>query len=103
MVVNGHEMIVSHSEADIYKGCIALMQELTERFEEYLDWMDIRPDNDEERFWTDFYPTHIIERLFLWNTGHSGGTSQRLKCHELGINTYNTVTFKDSREMGEGE
>ena len=101
MIVDGHEMTASHSEADIYKGCIALMQELMRRFEEYLEWMEIYPDNDEERFETYFYPTHIIERLFLWNTRHSGGTSQRLKCQELDIDTDDMVIFEDSRNAEE--
>lgn len=103
MIVDGHEMTASHSEADIYNGCIALMQELMERFEEYLDWLGIHPDNDEDVFWTDFYPTHIVERLFLWHTTHSGGTSQHLKCHELGIDTNSTVSFVDKRGAQEDE
>jgi len=103
MIVDGHEMTASHSETDIYKGCVALMQELMERFEEYLNYIGVEPmgADDEERFYTSFYPTHIVERLFLWNTRHSGGTSQHLKCRELGIDTDNTVIFKDSRNAEE--
>ena len=99
MVVDGHEMTSSHSEADIYKGCIALMQELMGRFEEYLDFIGLDPKEveDEERFSTAFYPTHIVERLFLWNTRHSGGTSQRMKCRELGIDDADKVIFEDAR------
>lgn len=99
MVIEGHEITASHSEADIYKGCVALMQELMGRFEEYLDFIGLDPKeaNDEERFATYFYPTHIVERLFLWNTQHSGGTSQRLKCRELGIDEDNIVIFEDKR------
>ena len=92
-------MTESHSEAEIYKGCIALMQELMGRFEEYLDFIGLDPKeaNDEERFATYFYPTHIVERLFLWRTHHSGGTSQRLKCRELGIDDDEEVIFEDTR------
>ena len=32
MVVDGYEMTESHSEAEIYRGCIALMRELMHRF-----------------------------------------------------------------------
>lgn len=66
MIVDGYEMTASHSEADIYMGCIALMQELMGSFEEYLDFIGLDPKdaNDEERFATYFYPTHIVERLF---------------------------------------
>ena len=105
MVVDGYEMTSSHSESDIYKGCIALMQELMGRFEDYLDFIGLDPKeaNEEERFATYFYPTHIVERLFLWNTHHSGGTSQLLKCKELGIDTDKTVIFEDAREAEEAE
>lgn len=99
MIVDGHEMTASHSEAEIYKGCIALMQELMGRFDDYLDFIGLDPKEatDEERFATYFYPTHIVERLFLWNTNHSGGTSQRLKCRELGIDDDTTIIFEDDR------
>ena len=99
MIVDGHEMTKSHSEAEIYRGCISLMQELMGRFEDYLDFIGLDPKeaNDEERFATYFYPAHIVERLFLWNTSHSGGTSQLLKCRELGIDEDKTVIFEDRR------
>lgn len=99
MIVDGHEMTKSHSEKHIYEGCIALMQELMERFEEYLDFIGVEPKepDDEEGFATYFYPTHIVERLFLWHTRHSGGTSQLLKCRELGIDEDKTVIFEDTR------
>lgn len=100
MITDGREMTKSHTEADIYKGCVTLMQELMWRFEDYLDFIGVEAGkdcDDEERFFTFFYPTHIVERLFLWNTGHSGGTSQRLKCQELGIDTDDTVIFEDTR------
>lgn len=75
----------SHSEKDIYEGCIALMQELTDRFKEYLEYMDIDTSDREETFCTSFYPTEIVNRLFLWHTKHSGGTSCRMKLTELGV------------------
>lgn len=90
-------MVTSHSEKDIFDGCVALMQRLMEEFEEYLEWMDIRPENEEERFSFQFYNTEIVERLFLWHTTHSGGTSQREKCRELEIEDDGTVTFSDKR------
>lgn len=71
-------MTKSHSEAAILRGCIALMQSLVGRFEEYLDFIDFHPEDEEERFCTQFYMTEIVKRLFLWETTHSGGTSQRV-------------------------
>lgn len=75
----------SHSEKDIYEGCIALMHELTDRFKEYLEYMDIDTNDRKEAFCTSFYPTEIVKRLFLWRTGHNGGTSCRMKLEELGV------------------
>lgn len=99
MVVDGYEMTESHSEAEIYRGCIALMQELMGRFEDYLDFIGVDPGQmeEEERFATSFYPMHIVERLLLFGTNHSGGTSQSLKCDELSIDTGNAVVFEDNR------
>lgn len=91
-------MIESHSESDILKGCIALMQELTSEFEEYLDYMKIKPEYDEERFCTEFTYFHIVQRLFLWMTYHSGGTSTIEKCRELSIDFGDVVSFEDTRD-----
>lgn len=88
----------SHSEKDIYEGCIALMQELTDRFKEWLEWQDIEMDR-EEAFCTTFYPTEIVRRLFLWHTKHSGGTSCRMKLNELGVDD-ETIQF-DVYDEGE--
>ena len=93
-------MTESHSEAAILRGCIALMQNLMGRFEEYLDFIDFHPDNEEELFCTEFYMTEIVERLFLWETRHSGGTSQHMKLTALGVEA-ETVVFKDDREEQE--
>ena len=81
------DMTSSHSEREIYKGCIALMQELTDEFREWLEWQEIEVDAD-ERFEVYFPCKHIVERLFLWHTNHSGGTSCGLKLRELGIEKY---------------
>lgn len=103
MIVDGHEMTASHSELDVYKGCVALMQDMMERFEDYLNYVGVEPmgAEDEGRFYTFFSPMYIVERLFLWNTRHSGGTSQHLKCRELGIDTDKMVIFEDMRGMEE--
>ncbi len=97
----------SHSERDIYDGCVELMQMLMGRFERYLDFIGVpvtpKEDKDnEEYFSTQFYVTEIVERLFLWNTSHSGGTSTRMKCKELGISD-ETVIFEDEREVSDEE
>ena len=75
----------SQSEKEILEGCIALMQEMCDYFREYLDYIDFKPEYEEEKkpFWMSYF--HIVNRLFLWHTRHRGGTSTRAKCAELGI------------------
>ena len=93
----GKYTIPVQSEKQIYKGCLSLMQGVVEYFKEYLDFigidrlmddykeMGIDTDSEEYRFSYNIQPTEIVNRLFLWNTRHSGGTSTRAKCRELGI------------------
>ena len=94
-VINGkeYEMTASHSERDIYEGCIALMESLVGSFEQYLEYIGVDL-KDEAPFNADFRTTEIVERLFLWKTAHSGGTSQSMKCRELGIDPWETVRFE---------
>jgi len=75
----------SHSEKQILEGCISLMQEMCDYFREYLDYIDFEPEYEEEKqpFCMSYF--HIVNRLFLWHTSHSGGNSTRTKCAELGI------------------
>ena len=77
--------IESQSEKQILEGCIALIAEMVGYFREYLDYIDHEPEYEEEKqpFVMTYF--HIVNRLFLWHTKHSGGTSTMAKCHELGI------------------
>lgn len=80
------EHIESHSEKQILEGCISLIQEMVDGFRDYLDYIGHdEPECEEEKqpFCMSYF--HIVNRLFLWHTRHSGGTSTRAKCHELGI------------------
>ena len=96
-IINGkeYEMTESHSEKDIYEGCIALMESLVGRFEEYLEFLgvDTAALPEDERFKASFSNMTIVESLFLMKTSHSGGTSQALKCKELGIDPCKYVEF----------
>lgn len=80
----GDYTIPIQSEKQIYEGCVALMQGLVEEFGEWLEWQGVEVP-EEERFCLNMHPTEIVNRLFLYHTSHSGGTSTRAKCHELGI------------------
>ena len=86
----------SQTEPKIVKGCISLMHELFGMFMEYLEWRGIeipKDKEDEEYPCFNFSYFSIVKRLFLWNTSHSGGTSTRKKCDELGFDSSNTVSF----------
>ena len=83
----GYYTIPSQSERKILDACISLMGAMVESFKEYCDYMgwDADPENEEERFTANVTYREIVNRLFLWNTNHSGGTSTEAKCRELGI------------------
>lgn len=102
----GYEMTASHSETEIYKGCLSLMAEVSGRYLAYMHeflGIDFEEMPEDERPHMEFYPTHIIEHLFLWGTSHSGGTSQHMKCWELGIEDDETVVFGYVPEEEEDE
>lgn len=90
---NPGDMIRSHSEKDILEGCIALIDEMVENFREYLDYIDYEPETEEEKgpFTMSYF--HIVNRLFLFRSRHSGGTSTRKKCKELGVDSFTDVCF----------
>ena len=88
----------SHSEKDILEGCIALMRELNDRVLDYLDFMDIEPEED-EKWGTSFSYMEIVRRLFLYRTRHSGGGSTFAKMAELGLDDPHDVKFEDDREF----
>ena len=94
----------SHSEKEILEGCISLMQEVVGQVQRNLLAADIdihEPEKDEAgdyiddedgtEWWQHWFRSnityrHIVNRLFLWGTEHSGGTSTCAKCRELGVN-----------------
>lgn len=93
--------VKSHSEREILNTCIQLLDEMVGHFRVYLEWAGFEP-NDEEKECGYFGMTyfHIVQKLFLQHTSHSGGTSTRQKCRELGIEDWSEeVRFK----LWEGE
>ncbi len=100
---SGEDMTSSHSEKDIYDGCLSLMEGLVADFEEYLEFIGVDTSEypDEEKFGVSYSPMEIVERLFLLKTYHSGGTSQMLKCRELGIDPSERIRFTFSEEEEE--
>ena len=97
-------MTYSHSEIDIFNGCIQLMQGLVDEFQEYCEWMGWEPESEEERFCLSMPYLEIVRTLFLSHTTHDGGTSTGMKCKNLGIKKHSiTFEFRKEDEEDEGE
>lgn len=100
----GDYTIPVQSEEQILEGCISLLHELTGVFKDYLDYMGIKQSfykevynkltgktekketgiDETEIFSHEMNIRTIVNRLFLYHTNHSGGTSTGAKCNELG-------------------
>ena len=93
-------MIESHSEQKIVECCIDLMQELVNEFEKYIDYIDIDLTElpDDEHFKVCYTNAEIVNRLLLSTTTHSGGTSTRQKCKEIGLDSSKSIEFSFSTE-----
>ena len=93
---SGAAGVESHSEEEIYKGCLRLIRQVVNYFDEYLDYLDIHQEDllEEERFSIALSNFEIVQNLFLYSTGHSGGTSTRKKCRELGLDDSDHVEFR---------
>lgn len=77
-----------------------MMQELVNEFEKYIDYIDIDLTElpDDEHFKVCYTNAEIVNRLLLSTTTHSGGTSTRQKCKELGLDSSKSVEFSFSTE-----
>jgi len=80
---------ISHSENFILMECIHLMHEMVTDFEDWYKFVHgvnaIEELDEDERFCVRKTYFSIVKQLFLWHTSHSGGTSTRQKCCELGV------------------
>lgn len=89
--------IESQSESQILESCIELMIDLTDSFLEWYDYVHgenaMKNLDTEERFNTTLSYFEIVQKLFLQHTHHSGGTSTRQKCKELGISDDDGIIF----------
>ena len=87
----------SHDEKYILKYCISLMQELVGKFEEWYEYVHgedaIRELDEVERFYYRMSYFSIVQELFLFGTSHSGGTSTREKCKQLGVDWSDGIEF----------
>lgn len=87
----------SHDEKHILKYCISLMQELVGKFEERYEYVHgedaIKELDEQERFYYRMSYFNVVQELFLFGTSHSGGTSTRAKCEQLGVDSSNGIEF----------
>lgn len=80
------DAVKSHSEKDILNMCISLLDEMVGYFGRYMEWIGYEPTEEEKEcgyFGMTYF--HIVQKLFLYHTTHSGGCSTLRKCYELGI------------------
>lgn len=87
----------SHDEKHILKYCISLMQELVGKFEEWYEYVHgedaIKELCEDEKFYYRMSYFSIVQKLFLFCTSHSGGTSTRAKCEQLGVDSSDEIEF----------
>lgn len=92
----------SHDEKHILECCISLMQEMVNEFAEWYRWQHgedaIEGLDEEERFCFRKSYFCVVQELFLLGTNHSGGTSTRAKCKQLGVDSAEEIKFDWSDE-----
>ena len=97
--------ISSHSEREILDACVEMIQGMADEFLEYLEYVGYEPEDDEKMSFCNKSYFEIVQRLFLWGTSHSGGTSTMKKCRQLGVNSGDSIAYNPwkAREEYEGE
>lgn len=99
---NVNKELESHDEKHILECCISLMQEMVNEFAEWYRWQHgedaIEELDKEERFCFRKSYFRIVQELFLLGTNHSGGTSTRAKCEQLGVDSAEEIEFDWSDE-----
>ena len=94
---NANKEMESHDEKHILECCISLMKEMVNEFAEWYRWQHgedaIEELDEEERFCFRKSYFSIVQELFLIGTNHSGGTSTRAKCEQLGVDSAEEIEF----------
>lgn len=79
----------SHSERDIFNGCIEIMRDMVEDFKEWYielhgeDALEMLEEEDLFGMWV--FSRKVVEKLFLEKTDHHDKATCIAKMHELGI------------------
>ena len=89
-----------HTDRQIYDGCIHLMQNMVDYFQEYLEYLGYDLDllDEDERFAVGISNMEIVRWLFLFHTRNSGGCSTRDFCEKIGIDDSEVVKFEFERD-----
>ena len=99
---NVNKELESHDEKHTLECCISLMQELVNEFAEWYRWQHgedaIEGLDEDERFCFRKSYFCVVQELFLLGTNHSGGTSTRAKCEQLGVDSAEEIKFDWSDE-----
>lgn len=99
---NVNKELESHDEKHTLECCISLMQEMVNEFAEWYRWQHgedaIEELDKEERFCFRKSYFSIVQELFFIGTNHSGGTSTRAKCEQLGVDSAEEIEFDWSDE-----
>lgn len=99
---NVNKELEIHDEKHTLECCISLMQEMVNEFAEWYRWQHgedaIEELDEEERFCFRKSYFSIVQELFLIGTNHSGGTSTRAKCEQLGVDSAEEIEFDWSDE-----
>lgn len=97
--------LTSHNETCILEGCVSLMNFMVGAFREWLDavsdsngTINLNELDETEQFRTEISGTEIVERLFLWNTFHSGHTSSSAKARLLNAKDKYIFAFEPEDE-----
>ena len=94
---NVNKELEIHDEKHTLECCISLMQEMVNEFAEWYRWQHgedaIKELDAEERFCFRKSYFSIVQELFLIGTNHSGGTSTRAKCEQLGVDSAEEIEF----------
>lgn len=94
------EQTESHDEKSILESCISLMDEVFYAMIKYMKFMEFEFDNEDEEERPTFSISYfrLVQKLFLSRTNHSGGTSTRQKCVELGVSDDTVIELDWSEE-----
>jgi len=87
------------SERDMILSIKTLLAHVMSEFEDYLDFMDVHPESEEEVFKIVIPITTIVRQIMLDGTGRSGMTSTIQKCNQLGLDTDIGFDMYDRRDL----